>query len=87
MKLSSAMTFRTVGKGTARKLHIFVGHFGQAIFIRSKTLTEMLAILSKVEFLLAPQVLYTTRPDDRSGKLPKPSTEIITPYRFVWKQY
>jgi len=35
---------------------------------------EMLAILSRVEFLLAPQVLYTTRPDVRRGKLPKPST-------------
>jgi hypothetical protein len=57
-------------------------NINRAIIVRAKTLTEMLAILSKVEFLLAPQVLYTTRPDDRSGKLPKPSTEIITPYRF-----
>ncbi len=50
-----------------------------------KELTEMLAILSRVEFLLAPQVLYTTRPDVRRGKLPKPSTEIKDPFQVLYE--
>jgi len=50
-----------------------------------KKLTEMLAILSRVEFLLAPQVLYTTRPDVRRGKLPKPPTGIKDPFQVLFE--
>jgi hypothetical protein len=37
----------------------------------------MLAVFSRVEFLLAPQVVNATLPELIKGKLPKPSTEMI----------
>jgi len=38
-------------------------------------LTEMLRLFSSVEFLLDPQVVYITLPEESRGKFPKPSTK------------